>query len=91
MNKETVITIGGSDALITKFAFLDAETIATIFAVIDTACVVAVFVLFRLRDEITVFGFAASIRVLRVYIHMRVHERVEMRHLIAKFFELIEE
>lgn len=83
MDEKALITISSIDASVTELAFLDAQAIAAVFAVVDPAGVIAVFILLRLRDEVAILRFAAAVGVFRIDVHVRIYERVEVRDFIT--------
>ncbi len=91
LQPRAVVAVAGVDAFVAEFAPMHAQTVAAVLAGVDAARVVTVFVLLGLADQVAVLGFAAAVGVLRVHIPLRIHEQIEMRNFVAKFFELFEE
>lgn len=89
--EEAFVTVARADALITKLAANHAQAITTVFAVVEAARVVAVFILLRLGNQVAVFGFTAAVRVLAVLVHLRINERTEVWHDVAELLELLME
>lgn len=89
--EEAAVAIAAADAFVTEFTTGHSQTIAAVFACIDAAGVVAIFVLLGLCDEIAVFGFAAAICVFRIHVHPRVDECAEVGGCIHQFVELSKE